>query len=1448
MAANLKILILEDNQSDADLLHRELKKSGLSFTSEIVQTREEFENALQNFNPDIILSDYSLPAFDAVTAFRIKQNKSPDIPFIIVSGIIGEENAVELIKKGITDYAPKDKLFTLSPKINRALKDAEERKKKIIIAEKLKIQAVELIIANKELVFQNEEKEKRAAELIITNKELAFQNEEKEKRAAELIIANKELKKAGEELTEKEFFLRESQRAGNIGSYKVNFVKGYWQSSETLDGIFGMGKNYDWSIAGWLEIVHPDDRQNMDEYFRLEVIGKRKSFNKEYRIVRNNDKQTRWVHGYGDVKFDDSGNITDMIGTIQDITEQKNAEENLKQSEKRFRALIEKGDDMITLSSDDGELIYGSPSITRVLGYSVDEFLNKSAYDFIYLEDIPGLIENTTEISQTPGKSFYSQLRLLHKNNNWIWCEVTITNMLHEPGINALVSNFRDISEKKTTEKQMEFDRNNLNALINNTNDLMWSVDRNFNLITSNQPFDEIIKLMSGKTIAKGSNILAARYSPEQLNRNKKNYERAFRGEPFTEIEHTDIPVESWSIISYYPIRKEDEVIGAACHSHDITERKKAEANLQKIIQEFSDYKYALDESSIVSMTDHTGIINYANDNFCRVSNYSREELIGQDHRIVNSGYHSKEFMRNLWKTIANGKIWKGEIRNKAKGGTYYWVDATIVPFLNENEKPYQYIAIRADITQRKAMEETLVQSEKRYRYLFENNPMPIWIIDLNTFKFLEVNEMAILQYGYSREEFLSMTAVDIRPNEEKEHFKKSGHAFEINSTNYNRGIWNHLKKDGTIIQAEIVAYDVIYEGAPAQFILSNDVTEREKAEENLKQSESRLKEAQKIAQIGSWELNFATNIALWSDEACRIYGLSLEENKQTYESWVSFIHPEDLDYVMTATNESQKTLSDTVLNHRIILKDGTIKHVYSKARFEFDQKGKPVGLYGIAHDVTERKLAEEQLRQSEAHLAEAQRLAKMGSWLYDFKADRLTWSEELYNIFDTDKQTFIETHGSFLHLIDAEDREFALQTSRHTQETGEPFTIEYHITTSKGEKRFIQEYGYGQRDDKGKIIRLFGTAQDITEQELSRKQIEGSEKRYRQIVETSHEGILLIDENNKTTFVNKRFCEMFGYSFEEMMGKPIFDLLDEEGKTISKEKIEYRKGGIAESFELSFIAKNGEKIYANSSGSPIWDGNGNYCGALSMITDITARKNAELERLKMTTDLIQRNKDLEQFSYIVSHNLRAPVANIIGLSAAVQSETLDSDLKKEVMEGLSISVKRLDDMIIDLNNILQINTEVSQKKEIVHFSKIANDIYSSIKNLIDERKAVIVWDFSEVEEMRSVKSYIQSIFLNLISNSLKYRRPDIPPLIEIKSCKLNDKIELTFKDNGMGIDLKKEGDQVFGLYKRFHTSEAEGKGIGLYMVKTQVETIGGKISISSEVNKGTVFKIEFAT
>lgn len=153
---------------------------------------------------------------------------------------------------------------------------------------------------------------------------------------------------------------------------------------------------------------------------------------------------------------------------------------------------------------------------------------------------------------------------------------------------------------------------------------------------------------------------------------------------------------------------------------NDITDRKNTEENLNKTLKqlaeknkELADIKYALDASSIIAITDEKGIITYVNNTFCEISKYSREELIGQGHHILNSSYHPKEFFKEMWKTIGKGEIWKGEVKNVTKDGKEYWVDTTIVPFLNDNGKPYQYVAIRSDITDRKKAEEMIQRSEK---------------------------------------------------------------------------------------------------------------------------------------------------------------------------------------------------------------------------------------------------------------------------------------------------------------------------------------------------------------------------------------------------------------------------------------------------------------------------------------------------------------------------------------------------------------------------------------------------------------------------------------------------------------------------------------------------------------------------------------------------------------
>jgi PAS domain S-box-containing protein len=186
---------------------------------------------------------------------------------------------------------------------------------------------------------------------------------------------------------------------------------------------------------------------------------------------------------------------------------------------------------------------------------------------------------------------------------------------------------------------------------------------------------------------------------------------------------------------------------------------------IQKRLKEISDYKYALDQSSIVAITDPKGIITYVNDYFCQISKYSAKELIGQDHRIINSGYHPKEYIRYLWVTIANGRVWRGEFRNKAKDGTFYWVDTTIVPFLDENNKPYQYVTIRSDITERKLAQEAIRESEEKYRNVTENIDDFLFTFELvgKVLKPIFYTSSVEKITGYKQSEFLSESTLFLK-------------------------------------------------------------------------------------------------------------------------------------------------------------------------------------------------------------------------------------------------------------------------------------------------------------------------------------------------------------------------------------------------------------------------------------------------------------------------------------------------------------------------------------------------------------------------------------------------------------------------------------------------------------------------------------------------------------
>jgi PAS domain S-box-containing protein len=440
---------------------------------------------------------------------------------------------------------------------------------------------------------------------------------------------------------------------------------------------------------------------------------------------------------------------------------------------------------------------------------------------------------------------------------------------------------------------------------------------------------------------------------------------------------------------------------------------------------------------------------------------------------------------------------------------------------------------------------------------------------------------------------------------------------------------------------------------------------------------------------------------------------------------------------------------------------------------------------------------------------------------------------------------------ASYLDLMPADRKKSVRAAIRKVLAEGRQISYETKYIQPGGAEKWLLVKMHPILNDLKEVIGVSIAARNITDRKESEQKIKQSNERYELVTRATNDVIWDWDIDNNRMYRSSNYNSIFGYEQVDKEGdieswiSHIHE--DDRGKVYNCiiNSIGNSEFALWED-EYRYIRKDGELAYVRDRGYIIYDDDNRPVRMVGAMSDVTKSKLAEIEKDTITKDLLQRNKDLEQFAYIVSHNLRSPVASILGLSALWNNPAVRESEKEYISKGVLTSVQKLDEVIKDLNYILQVKNKLNEKKESVVFSDLVNDIKFSISNVIRQENVKINCDFEEVKEMVALKSYLYSIFYNLISNSLKYKRKDVIPQIEISSRLKNDKIVLGFKDNGIGIDLKKNGDKIFGLYKRFN-EEQDGRGVGLFMVKTQVEALNGKIHVESEENKGTVFTVEFS-
>lgn len=620
----------------------------------------------------------------------------------------------------------------------------------------------------------------------------------------------------------------------------------------------------------------------------------------------------------------------------------------------------------------------------------------------------------------------------------------------------------------------------------------------------------------------------------------------------------------------------------------------------------------------------------------------------------------------------------------------------------------------------------------------------------------------------------------------------------------------------------------------------------KNKNEQLLNAELSHLKDVQALAKAGSWEVDLTENIDAkqhyWSDELFKLLGIEPGSNELTYESYLALIHPDDQGLFELEVNKAISSNGMYDIEYRVIWKNGNERFVRDIARVITDINGLPSKMFGITFDITESKGTEMALGLANQEFQILFNTMEEVFWSSDVVHNKvLQMSPACKQVYGYDPEEMKEDPNLWFKVILDQDK--AIFSDHSELDNGQTKHYEYRIRHKDGSIRWLEAKITPTLNLRGQLIRLDGINSDITAKKQAENTVKNNELKFRSLIQNSNDVITIADRSLNFVFVSESITAMTGFSSQEMLNTSILCYIHPD----YHRDVEAMLAPLAESpdrpvyFEFRFLTKSKRWIWTEGYVTNLLDEEA-VGGYITNFRDITDRKNYETSLEISNEELKKTNNELDRFVYSVSHDLRAPLASVLGLLEYSQSETDDEEMLVK-LELMTESIEKLDIFILDILDYSR-NARIGVKKQKINFHEIVAGVHSSLKFMSSGKSVVqIKLNIEECDSFYSDPGRIEVILNNLVSNSIRYYNRSISdPYVEVA---INFDIQgayLVVRDNGMGIDPKHH-QRIFEMFFRV-SNESTGSGLGLYLVKETIDKLSGTLEFRSEPGVGSEFKI----